>query len=132
MNTSVPESSEAAAQNGNFLDFLSFSSDGIVWQSDWWKVLVLALGVLAVIYLTVRLGLYIARIIGVIICLAGATAGGYVGGRLLGPMLAEKLPESIASGAPFLAGLGCFVIIYLAGMLLLALIRRPARKSEDK
>lgn len=127
-----PAKVAAETPSASAFDWLSFSPDGFVWQNDWWKVLILALGALLVIYLTVRLGLYIARIIGVIICLLAACAGAYVGGQLLGPMLAEILPESCQRGAPFLAGIGVFVVIYAIGMLLMAMIRKPAKADREK
>lgn len=115
-----------------FAEGMAFQSDGIQWSVDWWKVLILAFGTLLLLFLSIRLALYILRLVGVILCLAFAAAGGVLAWRLLPPTMESLLPDALAPFATPLAAVAGFLVCFGIAASILHFIRMPARPIDEK
>lgn len=101
---------------------------------DWWKWLLIAFSTLLLLYLAVRLSLYIFKIIGAILCVICGIAGGYFAQALLNPWLLEHLPGNYARFAPVASGLAGFAVCYGLAALIMLVVRKPAQplpKSKE-
>lgn len=124
---------ETAEESAEMADFLSFHGETISWQQDWWKILVIAFAALLFIFLLVKLTLYILRMVGVLLCIAFGVVGAYISIVLLNAPLARQLPENAQRFAPVAAAIIGFLVCYLIGALVMAIVRRPAKPaSSDK
>lgn len=117
-----------AANSGaeGFLQALSFSPDGIVWQTDWWKILIIAFATLLFLFLLVKLTAYVFRMVGVIVCLAVGAAGGYTAMIAGKEMVAAHLPENAVPAAPFIAAAAGFLLCYFLAATVISILRRTA------
>lgn len=115
-----------------FAEGMAFQSDGIQWSVDWWKVLILAFGTLLLVFLAIRLALYILRLVGVILCLAFAAAGGVLAWRLLPGAMESLLPDTLAPFATPLAAVAGFLVCFGIAAGILHCIRMPAQPINEK
>ncbi len=116
----------------SFADDLAFQQEGIQWSTDWWKVLIIAFAVLLLIFLALRLALYILRLVGVALCLAFAGAGGWFSWRTLSVPLGGLLPASLHPYAAAIAAAAGFLLCFGLAAGLMALIRKPAQPPAPK
>ena len=112
-------------------DELALDPDGINVGSDWWKYLVMALGVILVVYLLIRLTLFVMRLIGVLICLAAGVVGGAFA-QIFNASLETRLPDSIQRFTPVISGLAGFLLFFMIASLVMSIIRKPAEKAKEK
>ncbi len=116
----------------SFAEGMAFQSDGVDWSVDWWKVLILAFGTLLLLFLAIRLALYILRLVGVILCLAFATAGGVLAWRLLPGAMESLLPEALAPFAAPIAAVAGFLVCFGIAAGIMHFIRKPAQPLSEK
>ena len=76
-----------------FTDELAFQEGGINWGTDWWKLIIIAFCALLLVFLTIRLALYILRIVGVILCIVFAGAGAFLAWKLVPGHISGLLPR---------------------------------------
>ncbi len=115
-----------------FVEDMAFQSNGIQWSVDWWKVLILAFGTLLLLFLAIRLALYILRLVGVILCLAFAAAGGVLAWRLLPDAMESLLPDALAPFATPVAAVAGFLVCFGIAAGIMHCIRMPARPLPEK
>lgn len=118
--------------SGTIIEDLAFQEEGIVWATDWWKIIIIAFSALLFLFLLVKLALYILRIVGVILCVAVGGAGGWIAQLLLSEWLAERLPEDLQKYSPFLLGAAGFLLCFGFAAAVMTLIRKPAQPMEKK
>lgn len=114
-----------------FTDELAFQEGGINWGTDWWKLIIIAFCALLLVFLTIRLALYILRIVGVILCLVFAGAGAFLAWKLVPGHISGLLPESVAPYAPALAAFIAFIVCFALSAGVMMLIRKPAQPLPD-
>lgn len=114
-----------------FTDELAFQEGGINWGTDWWKLIIIAFCALLLVFLTIRLALYILRIVGVILCIVFAGAGAFLAWRLVPGHISGLLPESVAPYAPALAAFIAFIVCFALSAGVMMLIRKPAQPLPD-
>lgn len=114
-----------------FTDELAFQEGGINWGTDWWKLIIIAFCALLLVFLTIRLALYILRIVGVILCIVFAGAGAFLAWRLVPGHISGMLPESVAPYAPALAAFIAFIVCFALSAGVMMLIRKPAQPLPD-
>lgn len=106
--------------------------EGIDWRRDWWKYLLMALTAALCLLLLVHITKVILRVIGVFICIGG----GILGTMLVTPMLSGWLPAFIPAKLTELVSpeVLCLLLGALCGYaiaaLVLAILRKPARKDQ--
>jgi glycopeptide antibiotics resistance protein len=128
--TAIENAGEEAAQEVSALtEALALTGD---YRLDWWKWLVIGFAALLLLYLVIRLSLYIFKIIGAIMCVACGVAGGYLAQAILNPVLAERLPENATHLAPIISGAIGFLVFYGLAATIVLLIRKPAQPLEKK
>ena len=118
-----------------FTDELAFQEGGINWGTDWWKLIIIAFCALLLVFLTIRLALYILRIVGVILCIVFAGAGAFLAWKLVPGHISGLLPESVAPYAPALAAFIAFIVCFALSAGVMMLIRKPAQPllyGDDK
>lgn len=114
-----------------FTDELAFQEGGINWGTDWWKLIIIAFCALLLVFLTIRLALYILRIVGVILCIVFAGAGAVLAWKLVPGHISGLLPESVAPYAPALAAFIAFIVCFALSAGVMMLIRKPAQPLPD-
>lgn len=114
-----------------FTDELAFQEGGINWGTDWWKLIIIAFCALLLVFLTIRLALYILRIVGVILCIVFAGAGAFLAWKLVPEHISGLLPESVAPYAPALAAFIAFIVCFALSAGVMMLIRKPAQPLAD-
>lgn len=114
-----------------FTDELAFQEGGINWGTDWWKLIIIAFCALLLVFLTIRLALYILRIVGVILCIVFAGAGAFLAWKLVPGHISGMLPESVAPYAPALAAFIAFIVCFALSAGVMMLIRKPAQPLPD-
>lgn len=114
-----------------FTDELAFQEGGINWGTDWWKLIIIAFCALLLVFLTIRLALYILRIVGVILCIVFAGAGAFLAWKIVPEHISGLLPESVAPYAPALAAFIAFIVCFALSAGVMMLIRRPAQPLPD-
>lgn len=114
-----------------FTDELAFQEGGINWGTDWWKLIIIAFCALLLVFLTIRLALYILRIVGVILCIVFAGAGAFLAWKLVPEHISGMLPESVAPYAPALAAFIAFIVCFALSAGVMMLIRKPAQPLPD-
>ena len=114
-----------------FTDELAFQEGGINWGTDWWKLIIIAFCALLLVFLTIRLALYILRIVGVILCIVFAGAGAFLAWKLVPGHISGLLPESVAPYAPALAAFIAFIVCFALSAGVMMLIRKPAQPLPD-
>ena len=114
-----------------FTDELAFQEGGINWGTDWWKLIIIAFCALLLVFLTIRLALYILRIVGVILCIVFAAAGAFLAWKLVPEHISGLLPESVAPYAPALAAFIAFIVCFALSAGVMMLIRKPAQPLPD-
>lgn len=114
-----------------FTDELAFQEGGINWGTDWWKLIIIAFCALLLVFLTIRLALYILRIVGVILCIVFAGAGAFLAWKLVPEHISGLLPESVAPYAPALAAFVAFIVCFALSAGVMMLIRKPAQPLPD-
>ena len=114
-----------------FTDELAFQEGGINWGTDWWKLIIIAFCALLLVFLTIRLALYILRIVGVILCIVFAGAGAFLAWKLVPGHISGLLPESVAPYAPALAAFIAFIVCFALSAGEKMLIRKPAQPLPD-
>ena len=114
-----------------FTDELAFQEGGINWGTDWWKLIIIAFCALLLVFLTIRLALYILRIVGVILCIVFAGAGAFLAWKLVPGHISGLLPESVAPYAPALAAFIAFIVCFALSAGGMMLIRKPAQPLPD-
>lgn len=114
-----------------FTDELAFQEGGINWGTDWWKLIIIAFCALLLVFLTIRLALYILRIVGVILCIVFAGAGAFLAWKLVPGHISGLLPESVAPYAPALAAFIAFIVCFALSAGIMMLIRKPAQPLPD-
>ena len=114
-----------------FTDELAFQEGGINWGTDWWKLIIIAFCALLLVFLTIRLALYILRIVGVILCIVFAGAGAFLAWKLVPAHISGLLPESVAPYAPALAAFIAFIVCFALSAGVMMLIRKPAQPLPD-
>ena len=114
-----------------FTDELAFKEGGINWGTDWWKLIIIAFCALLLVFLTIRLALYILRIVGVILCIVFAGAGAFLAWKLVPGHISGLLPESVAPYAPALAAFIAFIVCFALSAGVMMLIRKPAQPLPD-
>lgn len=114
-----------------FTDELAFQEGGIDWGTDWWKLIIIAFCALLLVFLTIRLALYILRIVGVILCIVFAGAGAFLAWKLVPEHISGLLPESVAPYAPALAAFIAFIVCFALSAGVMMLIRKPAQPLPD-
>lgn len=114
-----------------FTDELAFQEGGINWGTDWWKLIIIAFCALLLAFLTIRLALYILRIVGVILCIVFAGAGAFLAWKLVPGHISGLLPESVAPCAPALAAFIAFIVCFALSAGVMMLIRKPAQPLPD-
>ena len=120
----------ALARADSLMEELALDPDGVNVGADWWKYILIALSGLLVVYLAIRLTLYILRLVGVLVCIAVGAAGAYFA-QLLNPRLEAFMPESVQRFTPFVSGLIGFLVCYAVGTLIMMFIRKPAAPLRD-
>lgn len=111
-------------------DELALDPEGVNFSADWWKYILMALAGIVILYLAIRLTLYILRLVGVLVCIAVGAMGAYFA-QLLNPRLEALMPESMQRFTPFVSGLIGFLICYAVGTFIMMLIRKPAAPLRD-
>ncbi len=114
-----------------FTDELAFQEGGINWGTDWWKLIIIAFCALLLVFLTIRLALYILRIVGVILCIVFAGAGAFLAWKIVPGHISGLLPESVAPYAPALAAFIAFIVCFALSAGVMMLIRKPAQPLPD-
>ena len=114
-----------------FTDELAFQEGGINWGTDWWKLIIIAFCALLLVFLTIRLALYILRIVGVILCIVFAGAGAFLAWKLVPEHISGLLPESVAPYAPALAAFIAFIVCFALSAGVMMLRRKPAQPLPD-
>ena len=114
-----------------FTDELAFQEGGLNWGTDWWKLIIIAFCALLLVFLTIRLALYILRIVGVILCIVFAGAGAFLAWKLVPGHISGLLPESVAPYAPALAAFIAFIVCFALSAGVMMLIRKPAQPLPD-
>lgn len=114
-----------------FTDELAFQEGGIDWGTDWWKLIIIAFCALLLVFLTIRLALYILRIVGVILCIVFAGAGAFLAWKIVPEHISGLLPESVAPYAPALAAFIAFIVCFALSAGVMMLIRKPAQPLPD-
>lgn len=114
-----------------FTDELAFQEGGINWGTDWWKLIIIAFCALLLVFLTIRLALYILRIVGVILCIVFAGAGAFLAWKFVPGHISGLLPESVAPYAPALAAFIAFIVCFALSAGVMMLIRKPAQPLPD-
>lgn len=114
-----------------FTDELAFQEGGINWGTDWWKLIIIAFCALLLAFLTIRLALYILRIVGVILCIVFAGAGAFLAWKIVPGHISGLLPESVAPYAPALAAFIAFIVCFALSAGVMMLIRKPAQPLPD-
>lgn len=114
-----------------FTDELAFQEGGINWGTDWWKLIIIAFCALLLVFLTIRLALYILRIVGVILCIVFAGAGAFLAWKIVPGHVSGLLPESVAPYAPALAAFIAFIVCFALSAGVMMLIRKPAQPLPD-
>ena len=114
-----------------FTDELAFQEGGINWGTDWWKLIIIAFCALLLVFLTIRLALYILRIVGVILCIVFAGVGAFLAWKLVPGHISGLLPESVAPYAPALAAFIAFIVCFALSAGVMMLIRKPAQPLPD-
>lgn len=114
-----------------FTDELAFQEGGINWGTDWWKLIIIAFCALLLVFLTIRLALYILRIVGVILCIVFAGAGAFLAWKIVPEHISGLLPESVAPYAPALAAFIAFIVCFALSAGVMMLIRKPAQPLPD-
>lgn len=114
-----------------FTDELAFQEGGINWGTDWWKLIIIAFCALLLVFLTIRLALYILRIVGVILCIVFAGAGAFLAWKIVPEHISGLLPESVAPYAPALAAFVAFIVCFALSAGVMMLIRKPAQPLPD-
>ena len=114
-----------------FTDELAFQEGGINWGTDWWKLIIIAFCALLLVFLTIRLALYLLRIVGVILCIVFAGAGAFLAWKLVPEHISGLLPESVAPYAPALAAFIAFIVCFALSAGVMMLIRKPAQPLPD-
>ena len=114
-----------------FTDELAFQEGGINWGTDWWKLIIIAFCALLLVFLTIRLALYILRIVGVILCIVFAGAGAFLAWKLVPGHISGLLPESVAPYAPALAAFIAFIVCFALSAGVMMLIRKPVQPLPD-
>lgn len=114
-----------------FTDELAFQEGGINWGTDWWKLIIIAFCALLLVFLTIRLALYILRIVGVILCIVFAGAGAFLAWKIVPEHISGLLPESVAPYAPALAAFIAFIACFALSAGVMMLIRKPAQPLPD-
>lgn len=114
-----------------FTDELAFQEGGINWGTDWWKLIIIAFCALLLVFLTIRLALYILRIVGVILCIVFAGAGAVLAWKIVPEHISGLLPESVAPYAPALAAFIAFIVCFALSAGIMMLIRKPAQPLPD-
>ena len=114
-----------------FTDELAFQEGGINWGTDWWKLIIIAFCALLLVFLTIRLALYILRIVGVILCIVFAGAGAFLAWKLVPEHISGLLPASVAPYAPALAAFIAFIVCFALSAGVMMLIRKPAQPLPD-
>ena len=115
-----------------FTDELAFQEGGINWGTDWWKLIIIAFCALLLVFLTIRLALYILRIVGVILCIVFAGAGAFLAWKIVPGHISGLLPESVAPYAPALAAFIAFIVCFALSAGVMMLIRKPAQPLPDR
>lgn len=128
--TGLPLLCAAALRAEGLADELALDPKGVNLSADWWKYILIALAGLAIVYLAIRLTLYILRLVGVLVCIAVGAVGAYFA-QLLNPRLGAFMPESTQRFTPFVSGLIGFLLCYALGTLIMMLIRKPAAPMRD-
>ncbi|MCQ2396946.1 MAG: hypothetical protein MJ106_04535 [Lentisphaeria bacterium] len=118
--------------SGTIIENLAFQEEGIVWATDWWKIIIIAFSALLFLFLLIKLALYILRIIGVIICVAIGGVGGWLTQLLFSEKFAERLPERLQTFSPFIVGAIGFLICFGLAVAVMTMIRKPAQSLEKK
>lgn len=113
------------------MDTLNFNPESINWGADWWKLLIIAFSALLLAYLSIRLALYVLRMVGVLVCLAVGILGGYMA-QMFNASLAARMPENIARFAPAATALAGFIICYGIAIIIMYMVRKPAQALEEK
>lgn len=114
-----------------FTDELAFQEGDINWGTDWWKLIIIAFCALLLVFLTIRLALYILRIVGVILCIVFAGAGAFLAWKIVPEHISGLLPESVAPYAPALAAFIAFIVCFALSAGVMMLIRKPAQPLPD-
>lgn len=114
-----------------FTDELAFQEGGINWGTDWWKLIIIAFCALLLVFLTIRLALYILRIVGVILCIVFAGAGAFLAWKIVPEHISGLLPESVVPYAPALAAFIAFIVCFALSAGVMMLIRKPAQPLPD-
>ena len=113
-----------------FADELALDPEGVNLSADWWKYILIALAGIAIIYLAIRLTLFILRLVGVLVCIAVGAVGAYFA-QLFNPRLEAFMPESAQRFTPIASGLIGFLLCYAVGTLVMLLNRKPAAPLRD-
>ena len=119
----------AALRAEGIADDLSLDPEGVNLNADWWKYILMALAGLAIVYLAIRLTLYILRLVSVLVCVAVGVVGAYFA-QMLNPWLESFMPEGVQRFTPFVSGLIGFLLCYLVATSIMMLIRKPAAKLQ--
>ena len=89
-------------------------------------------GPVLLLYLAVRLSLYIFKIIGAILCVACGVAGGYLAQTLLNPVMRARLPENAQYLAPVISGAAGFLLCYGIAAAVMMMVRKPAQPMPNR
>ena len=113
------------------LDQLEFSED-FDWHRDWWKVLLLSLGVILVLLLAVRLCMNLLKFGGMLICLAISACISVALQPVVLEWVEDLAPENLTQIVPpaYLAYLVAFVIGLIVSMLVAGFVRRLCKKKQ--
>ncbi len=111
-------------------DELALDPEGVNFSADWWKYILMALAGIVILYLAIRLTLYILRLVGVLVCIAVGAMGAYFA-QLLNPRLEAFMPESVQRFTPFVSGLIGFLLCYIVATMVMMLIRKPAARLQE-
>ncbi len=123
------------ADASDIADTLAFQGDSFVWQTDWWKAIIIAFSALLFAFLLIKLSLCLLRLVGVLLCLAFGILGGYIGVIVLNSHIAGWLPENAQRFAPIGSAVCGFIVFYAVGAGIMSLVRKPAQpagKEESK
>lgn len=130
MPSTLENASAEASQGVNALnDAMALTGD---FRIDWWKWLLIGFAAVLLLYLAVRLSLYIFKIIGAILCVACGVAGGYLAQALLNPVMRARLPENAQYLAPVISGAAGFLLCYGIAAAVMMMVRKPAQPMPNR
>ena len=111
---------------------LEIKNGEINWRRDWWRYMSLIISVLIALCLLTYVTKIVARVLGIVICLASGGLGAWLAGNVYLNSLKDLLPNSLTNAIPanYIFYIIGFLAGYTIGVFIFALLKKPVEKKS--